>query len=98
MLRESSKAWSNGSEAYSSDPEDEEEEEEEDMVFGETDQDGMAEEMMDLSDLPSALFACGVHEAVFEEDAHRVRQSEPAPLVHSSALCLCFLCVSLCAV
>lgn len=96
MLRESSKAWSNGSEAYSSDPEDEEEEEEEDMVFGETDQDGMAEEMMDLSDLPSALFACGVHEAVFEEDAHRV--SEPAPLVHSSALCLCFLCVSLCAV
>eukprot|EP00064_Thunnus_orientalis_P016898 superscaffoldBa00003453_g16971 len=69
MLRESSKAWSNGSEAYSSDPE--EDEEEEDMVFGENDQDGMAEEMMDLSDLPTALFACSVHEAVFEEDAHR---------------------------
>lgn len=74
MLRESSKAWSNGSEAYSSDPEDEEEEEEEDMVFGESDQDGMAEEMMDLSDLPTALFACSVHDAVFEEDAHRVRR------------------------
>lgn len=72
MLRESSKAWSNGSEAYSSDPE--EEEEEEDMVFGENDQDGVSEEMMDLSDLPTALFACGVHDAVFEEDAHRVSQ------------------------
>ncbi|XP_041810476.1 calcipressin-3 isoform X1 [Chelmon rostratus] len=74
MLRETSKAWSNGSEAYSSDPEEEEEEEEEeDMVFGETDPDGMAEEMMDLSDLPTALFACSVHEAVFEEDVHRER-------------------------
>lgn len=71
MLRESSKAWSNGSEAYSSDPE-EDEEEEEDMVFGESDQDGVAEEMMDLSDLPTALFACSVHEAVFEQDVHRV--------------------------
>lgn len=70
MLRESSKAWSNGSEAYSSDPD--EEEEEEDMLFGEPDQDGMTDEMMDLSDLPTALFACNVHEAVFEEDAHRV--------------------------
>lgn len=79
MLRETSKAWSNGSEAYSSDPEeDEEEEEEEDMVFGESDHDGMAEEMMDLSDLPTALFACGVHEAVFEQDAHRVRCGELA--------------------
>lgn len=86
MLRESSKAWSNGSEAYSSDPE-EDEEEEEDMVFGETDQDGMAEEMMDLSDLPTALFACSVHEAVFEEDAHRVSWCEPAfwvPVFESS--------------
>lgn len=71
MLRESSKAWSNGSEAYSSDPE-EDDEEEEDMIFGESDQDGMAEEMMDLSDLPTALFACSVHEAVFEQDLHRV--------------------------
>ncbi|XP_070776618.1 calcipressin-3 isoform X3 [Enoplosus armatus] len=75
MLRESSKAWSNGSEAYSSDPE-EDEEEEEDMVFGETDQDGVAEEMMDLSDLPTALFACSVHEAVFEEDVHRVQNGD----------------------
>lgn len=75
MLRESSKAWSNGSEAYSSDPEEDEEEEEE-MVFGESDQDGVAEEMMDLSDLPTALFACSVHEAVFEEDVHRVRWSK----------------------
>lgn len=74
MLRESSKAWSNGSEAYSSDPE--EEEEEEDMVFGENDQDSTVEEMMDLSDLPAALFACSVHEAVFEDDTHRVRRSK----------------------
>nr|XP_061798598.1 calcipressin-3-like [Nerophis lumbriciformis] len=73
MLRESSKAWSNGSEAYSSDPEEDEEEEEEDMVFGENDQDGVADEMMDLSDLPTALFACGVHEAVFEDDVDRER-------------------------
>jgi len=72
MLRESSKAWSKGSEAYSSDPE-EDEEDEEDMVFGETDQDGVGEEMMDLSDLPTALFACSVHETAFEEDMHRVR-------------------------
>lgn len=71
MLRETSKAWSNGSEAYSSDPE-EDDEEEEDMVFGESEHDGMAEEMMDLSDLPTALFACSVHDAVFEQDVHRV--------------------------
>lgn len=70
MLRENSKTWSNGSEAYSSDPE----EEEEDMVFGESDQDVMTEEMMDLSDLPTALFACSVHDAVFEEDMYRVSQ------------------------
>lgn len=68
MLRESTRAWSNSSEAYSSDPD----EEEEDMVFGEPDQDGVVYEMMDLSDLPTALFACNVHEAVFEEDAYRV--------------------------
>lgn len=69
MLRESSKAWSNGSEACSTDSK----EEEEDMVFGETDQDGATEDMMDLSDLPTALFACSLHEVVFEEDEHRVR-------------------------
>ncbi|XP_070295744.1 calcipressin-3-like [Salvelinus sp. IW2-2015] len=66
MLREGAKAWSNVSEAYSSDPE---EEEEEDMVCEEN-EDG-EEEMMDLSELPTALFACSVHEAVFEEDRHR---------------------------
>ncbi|MEQ2259034.1 hypothetical protein XENORESO_005820 [Xenotaenia resolanae] len=70
MLRENFKAWSNGSEAYSSDPE-EDEEEEEDMVFGESDQDGMSAEMMDLSDLPTALFACSIHDVVFEQDVHR---------------------------
>ncbi|KAM9432644.1 calcipressin-3-like isoform 2-T2 [Salvelinus alpinus] len=70
MLREGAKAWSNVSEAYSSDPE-EEEEEEEDMVCEEN-EDG-EEEMMDLSELPTALFACSVHEAVFEEDRHRER-------------------------
>lgn len=104
MLRESSKAWSNGSEAYSSDPE-EEEDEEEDMVFGETDQDGVAEEMMDLSDLPTALFACSVHEAVFEEDAHRVRWSKTfLTFWVRVGWCVCVLracvcvgwCVSLC--
>lgn len=91
MLRESSKAWSNGSEAYSSDPEEEEEEEEEDMVFGETDQNGMAEEMMDLSDLPTALFACSVHDAVFDEDVHRVRCSTLTFWVKSLELCVCVL-------
>ncbi|KAG5856069.1 calcipressin-3 isoform X1 [Anguilla rostrata] len=69
MLREGGKPWSNGCEAYSSDPEEEEEEEE--MVFGENDED--AEEMMDLSDLPTSLFACSVPESVFEEDLHRER-------------------------
>ncbi|XP_035598354.1 calcipressin-3-like isoform X2 [Oncorhynchus keta] len=68
MLREGAKAWSNVSEAYSSDPE---EEEEEDMVC-EEDED-REEEMMDLSELPTALFACSVHEAVFEEVRHRER-------------------------
>ncbi|XP_028826448.1 calcipressin-3 isoform X2 [Denticeps clupeoides] len=67
MLREGGAPWSNGSEAYSSGPEEDEEE----MVFGEDDSD--SDEMMDLSDLPASLFACGVHEAVFEEDGHRER-------------------------
>jgi len=89
MLRESSKAWSNGSEAYSSDPD---EEEEEDMVFGESDQAGIAEEMMDLSDLPTALFACSVHEAVFEQDTHRVRRCK----LTSWVVCLQCVCVSMC--
>ncbi|XP_010877856.1 calcipressin-3 isoform X1 [Esox lucius] len=68
MLCGGSRAWSKASEAYSSDPE--EEEEEEDMVCGGEEDE---EEMMDLSDLPSALFACGVPEAVFEEDRQRER-------------------------
>nr|XP_046163911.1 calcipressin-3-like isoform X1 [Oncorhynchus gorbuscha] len=72
MLREGAKAWSNVSEAYSSDPE----EEEEDMVC-EEDED-REEEMMDLSELPTALFACSVHEAVFEEDRHRLRKGMPS--------------------
>ncbi|XP_076152204.1 calcipressin-3 isoform X1 [Alosa pseudoharengus] len=69
MLRKEGKRWGASSEAYSSDPE--EEEEEEGMVFGENEEDG--EEMMDLSDLPTALFACSVHEAVFEEQRQRER-------------------------
>uniref|UniRef100_A0A3B4B5E3 Uncharacterized protein n=1 Tax=Periophthalmus magnuspinnatus TaxID=409849 RepID=A0A3B4B5E3_9GOBI len=67
MLREGLKGCSSGSEAYSSDPE-EDEEDEEDMVCGESDQEAMAEEMMDLSDLPTALFACNVHDTVFDHD------------------------------
>ncbi|CAL8285115.1 unnamed protein product [Lota lota] len=60
MLRESSKTWLNNvSKAYSSDPEEEEEEEdeEEDMVFGENDADATVMEIMDLNDLPTALYA-----------------------------------------
>lgn len=83
MLRESTRAWSNGSEAYSSDPD----EEEEDMIFGEPDQDGVVDEMMDLSDLPTALFACNVHEAVFEEDADRVGSWWGSSWGHASLLC-----------
>ncbi|KAK1148013.1 calcipressin-3-like isoform X1 [Acipenser oxyrinchus oxyrinchus] len=71
MLRDSVKSWSNGqSDSYNSDQEEEEEEEEE-MVFGEND--GDLEEMMDLSDLPTSLFACSVHEAAFEDEQHRER-------------------------
>ncbi|KAK6474462.1 calcipressin-3-like isoform X1 [Huso huso] len=70
MLRDSVKSWSNGqSDSYNSDQEEEEEEEE--MVFGEND--GDLEEMMDLSDLPTSLFACSVHEAAFEDEQHRER-------------------------
>ncbi|KAM9466642.1 calcipressin-3 isoform 1-T2 [Clarias gariepinus] len=63
------KFWSNGSEAYSSDPEEDEDEEE--MLYGENEEE--SEDMMDLSDLPTSLFACSVHEAVFEEDMQRER-------------------------
>ena len=54
-------------------------EEEEEMVFGENEDD--LEEMMDLSDLPTSLFACRVHEAVFEVPEQKVGR-------HPSFLCL----------
>ncbi len=59
MMRGGGTFCSNSSEGHSSDPEQDDEEE---MAFGETEED--SEEMMDLSDLPRALFACSVHEAV----------------------------------
>ncbi|XP_072555466.1 calcipressin-3 isoform X3 [Paramormyrops kingsleyae] len=65
MLREGASSWNDGSEAYSSDLEEAE------MVFGENEKDAC--EMMDMSGLPTSLFACGVHEAVFEEDGQRER-------------------------
>lgn len=46
-------------------------EEEEEMIFGENEDD--LEEMMDLSDLPTSLFACSVHEAVFEVQEQKER-------------------------
>ncbi|KAK9394761.1 calcipressin-3 [Crotalus adamanteus] len=61
------KAWSDSqSDLYSSDLEEEEE-----MIFGENEED--LEEMMDLSDLPTSLFACSVHEAVFEVQEQKER-------------------------
>ncbi|XP_065732686.1 calcipressin-3 isoform X5 [Phocoena phocoena] len=60
MLRDTMKSWNDSqSDLCSSD-----QEEEEEMIFGENEDD--LEEMMDLSDLPTSLFACSVHEAVFE--------------------------------
>ncbi|XP_026998872.1 calcipressin-3 isoform X1 [Tachysurus fulvidraco] len=70
MMRDGLKLWSNGTDAHTSDPE-EDEDEEEMMMFGENDEE--SEDMMDLSDLPTSLFACSVHEAVFEEDRQRER-------------------------
>ncbi|NP_001405984.1 calcipressin-3 isoform b [Mus musculus] len=67
MLRDSLKSWNDSqSDLCSSD-----QEEEEEMVFGEN-EDGL-EEMMDLSDLPTSLFACSVHEAVFEVQEQKER-------------------------
>lgn len=67
MLRDTMKSWSDSqSDLYSSD-----QEEEEQMIFGENEDD--LEEMMDLSDLPTSLFACSVHEAVFEVQEEKVR-------------------------
>ncbi|KAG7328587.1 hypothetical protein KOW79_008531 [Hemibagrus wyckioides] len=75
MMRDGLKLWSNGSEAHSSDPEEDEDEEE--MLFGENDEE--SEDMMDLSDLPTSLFACSVHEAVFEEDRQRFAAAAVKP-------------------
>ncbi|KAJ7304337.1 hypothetical protein JRQ81_011886 [Phrynocephalus forsythii] len=67
MMRGTMKAWSDSqSDLYSSDLEEEEE-----MIFGENEED--MEEMMDLSDLPTSLFACSVHEAVFEVSEQKIR-------------------------
>lgn len=62
------KSWNESSDIYSSDQEEEEEEEE--MIFGENDDD--LEELMDFSDLPTSLFACSVHESVFEVEDQKV--------------------------
>lgn len=73
MIRDTMKAWSDSqSDLYSSDLE-----EEEDMIFGENEED--LEEMMDLSDLPTSLFACSVHEAVFEVQEQKVRSFAMQP-------------------
>ncbi|XP_047421578.1 calcipressin-3 isoform X1 [Sciurus carolinensis] len=67
MLRDTMKSWNDSqSDLCSSD-----QEEEEEMVFGENEDD--LEEMMDLSDLPTSLFACSVHEAVFEVPEQKER-------------------------
>uniref|UniRef100_A0A5F9D941 NIPA like domain containing 3 n=1 Tax=Oryctolagus cuniculus TaxID=9986 RepID=A0A5F9D941_RABIT len=67
MLRDTGKSWNDSqSDLCSSD-----QEEEEEMVFGENEDD--LEEMMDLSDLPTSLFACSVHEAVFEVQEQKER-------------------------
>uniref|UniRef100_A0A8C5S5Y8 RCAN family member 3 n=1 Tax=Laticauda laticaudata TaxID=8630 RepID=A0A8C5S5Y8_LATLA len=67
VINDTMKAWSDSqSDLYSSDLEEEEE-----MIFGENEDD--LEEMMDLSDLPTSLFACSVHEAVFEVQEQKER-------------------------
>ncbi|XP_004394801.1 PREDICTED: calcipressin-3 isoform X4 [Odobenus rosmarus divergens] len=67
MLRDTMKSWNDSqSDLCSSD-----QEEEEEMVFGENEDD--LEEMMDFSDLPTSLFACSVHEAVFEVQEQKER-------------------------
>lgn len=54
-------------------------EEEEEMVFGENEDD--LEEMMDFSDLPTSLFACSVHEAVFEVQEQKVGSYPAFPCI-----------------
>uniref|UniRef100_A0AAA9S650 RCAN family member 3 n=1 Tax=Bos taurus TaxID=9913 RepID=A0AAA9S650_BOVIN len=67
MLRDTMNSWNDSqSDLCSTDHEEEEE-----MVFGENEDD--LEEMMDLSDLPTSLFACRVHEAVFEVPEQKER-------------------------
>ncbi|XP_070805398.1 calcipressin-3-like isoform X2 [Pituophis catenifer annectens] len=67
VINDTMKAWSDSqSDLYSSDLEEEEE-----MIFGENEED--LEEMMDLSDLPTSLFACSVHETVFEAQEQKER-------------------------
>uniref|UniRef100_A0A8C0M258 RCAN family member 3 n=2 Tax=Canis lupus familiaris TaxID=9615 RepID=A0A8C0M258_CANLF len=69
MLRDTMKSWNDSqSDLCSSD-----QEEEEEMVFGENEDD--LEEMMDFSDLPTSLFACSVHEAVFEVQEQKERNT-----------------------
>ncbi|KAI5947224.1 Calcipressin-3 [Manis javanica] len=66
MLKDTMKSWNDSqSDLCSSD------QEEEEMIFGENEDD--LEEMMDLSDLPTSLFACSVHEAVFEVQEQKER-------------------------
>uniref|UniRef100_A0A8D2EIR3 RCAN family member 3 n=1 Tax=Theropithecus gelada TaxID=9565 RepID=A0A8D2EIR3_THEGE len=67
MLRDTMKSWNDSqSDLCSTD-----QEEEEEMIFGENEDD--LDEMMDLSDLPTSLFACSVHEAVFEAQEEKER-------------------------
>lgn len=61
-------------------------EDEEEMVFGENEDD--LEEMMDLSDLPTSLFACSVHEAVFEVQEQKVGAHPAFPCVGSMLTCV----------
>uniref|UniRef100_A0A8C7C1L2 RCAN family member 3 n=1 Tax=Neovison vison TaxID=452646 RepID=A0A8C7C1L2_NEOVI len=69
MLGDTMKSWNDSqSDLCSSD-----QEEEEEMVFGENEDD--LEEMMDFSDLPTSLFACSVHEAVFEVQQQKERNT-----------------------
>ncbi|KAG8588195.1 hypothetical protein GDO81_005901 [Engystomops pustulosus] len=71
MLRDTMKSWNESADIYSSDQEEEDEEEE--MIFGENDDD--LEELMDFSDLPTSLFACSVHESVFELEDQKAQVS-----------------------
>ena len=60
-------------------------EEEEEMIFGENEDD--LEEMMDFSDLPTSLFACSVHEAVFEVPEQKVGTYPALPCIWWCVAC-----------